>query len=220
MFPLVPVALNSILLVAIGMFIHRLTQRSYPHAPAAPPNPHATADPPASRRTGIQAQDIDAALIALGETFDIDRGDVERLVREVELHALIRSTHDVVCRDIMSKDVVKVARHAPAAEARRLLLDHNIRTLPVVDDGTLVGTVGLRDLMDQQGSAGDAASPARTASAETPAMALLPLLTDARTHAVVIIDEASHVIGLITQTDLLAAAARISAEGPPMATAP
>lgn len=221
MFPLVPVALNSILLVAIGLFIHRLTQRSYPHAAATPPNPHATADPPASRRTGIQAEDIDAALIALGETFDIDRRDVERLVREVELHALIRSTHDIVCRDIMSKDVVKVGRQAPAAEARRLLLDHNIRTLPVVDDdGKLLGTVGLRELMDQQSSAGDAASPARTAAAETPAMALLPLLTDARTHAVVIIDEASEVIGLITQTDLLAAAARISAERPPAATAP
>ncbi|TIM40210.1 MAG: CBS domain-containing protein, partial [Mesorhizobium sp.] len=47
-----------------------------------------------------------------------------------------------------------------------------------------------------------------TASASAPAMGLLPVLTDGRSHAVVIIDDNRRILGLITQTDLLAATAR------------
>jgi len=42
-------------------------------------------------------------------------------------------------------------------------------------------------------------------------MSLLPLLTDGRSHAVVIVDGERRILGLITQTDLLAAAARVQA---------
>ncbi|MBL8583145.1 MAG: HPP family protein [Rhizobiaceae bacterium] len=217
MFPLVPVALNSVLLVALGMFIHKLTQRNYPHLATPPVNAHATADPPAALRGGIDPQDVDAALAVLGETFDIDRADVERLVREVELQALVRSTRTITCTDIMSKDVISVGPDDSASQALRLLLDHNIRTLPVVDaDGKLLGTVGLRELVGAEGKIMSSVSPARTASPDAPAMSLLPLLTDGRSHAVVIVDEARSVIGLITQTDLLAAAARLpAAKGSP-----
>ncbi|TIO12692.1 MAG: CBS domain-containing protein, partial [Mesorhizobium sp.] len=56
-----------------------------------------------------------------------------------------------------------------------------------------------------------------TASPETPAMSLLPLLTDGRSHAAVIVDAGRHILGLITQTDLLAAAARAqAADRPPL----
>ncbi|TIL80826.1 MAG: hypothetical protein E5Y81_05680, partial [Mesorhizobium sp.] len=50
-----------------------------------------------------------------------------------------------------------------------------------------------------------------TASASAPAMGLLPVLTDGRSHAVVIVDDNQHILGLITQTDLLAATARAQA---------
>ncbi|TGU70398.1 CBS domain-containing protein, partial [Mesorhizobium sp. M1C.F.Ca.ET.144.01.1.1] len=52
-------------------------------------------------------------------------------------------------------------------------------------------------------------SKAGTASSDAPAMSLLPVLTDGRSHAVVIVDGERHILGLITQTDLLAAAARV-----------
>ncbi|HMG50301.1 MAG TPA: hypothetical protein VK597_06870, partial [Inquilinus sp.] len=51
-------------------------------------------------------------------------------------------------------------------------------------------------------------SAAATAAADDPAMALLPVLTDGRTHAVVIIDGDRRIQGRITQADLLAALAR------------
>ena len=50
-FPLIPVAINSLILVALGVLFHRLAGRQYPHRQAAAPiNLHKTADPTASLR--------------------------------------------------------------------------------------------------------------------------------------------------------------------------
>ena len=220
LFPFVPVALNSIMLVALGYGFHRLSRRTYPHRPAAAANAHGTADPPAVQRVGFQPEDIDTALGALDETFDIDRGDLERLLRQVELQAMVRSHRTLLCKDIMSRDVVSVPEHASADQARQQLLSHNIRTLPVIDvEARLVGAVGLRELTQISETVRDVMSNAGTASPDTPAMSLLPILTDGRSHAVVIVDSERHILGLITQTDLLAATARVQAAGKPPAEA-
>ena len=221
LFPFVPVALNSIVLVALGYGFHRLSRRSYPHLPApALKSTHGTIDPPAQERIGFRPEDIDAALGALHETFDIDRNDLERLLRQVELQATMRAHRTLLCKDIMSRDVISVDEYAPADQARLLLLDHNIRTLPVVDkDARLVGTVGLRELARADEAVGSVTSTASTAAAGSPAMALLPVLTDGRTHAVIIVDDDSRILGLITQTDLLAATARAQAADRPPAEA-
>lgn len=210
LFPLVPVALNSCVLVALGFAFHKLSWRSYPHLPAtAPANAHGTKDLPSSRRVGFNEQDIEAALINLDETFDIDRGDLSRLLRQVELESLLRSNGQILCRDIMSRDVIAIEEGGTSEEARGLLLKHHIRTLPVKDgDGRLVGTLGLRELAQASAAFGDHISPAAIASAEDKAMSLLPRLTDSHTHAVIIVDAELRILGLISQTDLLSAVAR------------
>ncbi|RWQ29967.1 MAG: HPP family protein [Mesorhizobium sp.] len=210
LFPFVPVALNSIVLVALGYGFHKLSRRTYPHVTvAAPKNSHGTIDPPAQERIGFRPEDIDAALGTLEETFDIDRNDLERLLRQVELQAMVRTHRTLLCRDIMSCHVISVDEHARADQARHLLLAHNIRTLPVVDsEARLVGAVGLRELAWASDTVKSVTKAVATVSASAPAMGLLPVLTDGRSHAVVIIDDNRRILGLITQTDLLAATAR------------
>lgn len=88
MFPLVPVALDALLLVLVGLAFHRLAGRSYPHRPPppfAPPVPGLAATP-----ATFELADVDAALAALHETFDVDRDDVVRLLEEVERQAALR----------------------------------------------------------------------------------------------------------------------------------
>jgi CBS domain-containing membrane protein len=51
-------------------------------------------------------------------------------------------------------------------------------------------------------------SDGATASSGDLAFALLPILTDGRTHAVIVVDADRQILGLITQTDLLTALAR------------
>jgi len=209
-FPFLPVALNSIVLVALGIGFHKLSRRTYPHVPQpAAVNIHQTRDEPAQMRVGIRPEDIDAAIAEMGETFDIAPDDLERLLRRVERQILLRSQGDLLCRDIMARDVVMASLDTTPEAARALLLDHNIRTLPVIDDDKrLIGTVGLRELATARDTIRDAISVASTAAPETPAISLAGLLSDGRAHAVIIVDAEKHVLGIVTQTDLVASLAR------------
>jgi acetoin utilization protein AcuB len=65
-------------------------------------------------------------------------------------------------RDSMTRDVVTLEPEASAAEAWRLCRQRNIRHLPVVDEGRLVGLVSDRDLRD--------ASPPRGSTGERDAL--------------------------------------------------
>jgi CBS domain-containing membrane protein len=77
-FALLPVALNSVTLVAAGLLFHRVTRRSYPHRAAAPV------------AAGLHAADIDAALADLHESFDIAPEDLDALLTRAEWHAARR----------------------------------------------------------------------------------------------------------------------------------
>ena len=107
----------------------------------------------------------------------------------------------------MSRDTITIGPDTTTGDALKLLLEHNIRTLPVVEDGArLLGTVGLRELIGAEGNVGMFLTTAATANPQSQALALSPVLSDGWTHAVVIVD-GGVVVGIITQTDLLAATA-------------
>ena len=82
-FAFAPVAINSIALVSIAMFFHRMTTHSYPHVPALTPEPRVP--------RAFHSSDIDAALEDMHESFDISREDIEVLLAHVERHALMKS---------------------------------------------------------------------------------------------------------------------------------
>ncbi|WP_107645322.1 HPP family protein [Methylobacterium sp. C1] len=211
LFPLFPVCVNSVILVTLGVAFHKLSGRSYPHAPVERPvNDHGTSDLPAALRVGFRDEDVDAALTAMNETLDIDRTDLDRLLRQVELQALVHAHRGLACEDVMSRDVVTIAEGATIEQATAVLLDRNIRTLPVVDgEGRLLGTVGLRELAKRGASrVADAVVGAKTAGRNDPAVGLVGTLTDGRTHAIVVVSVDRLILGVITQTDLLATLAR------------
>lgn len=82
MFALLPVAINAVLLVALGMLFHRLSGHSYPHRPAT----RAAVPAPAA----FHRDDVDRALADMGETFDISRDDLDLLLTRAEHHAGLR----------------------------------------------------------------------------------------------------------------------------------
>jgi CBS domain-containing membrane protein len=79
-FPLAPVALDAVLLVAVGWAFHRLSGHPYPH-------PHPAPSRGASAPVPLEVSDegLDAVLARVGETFDIDREDLRLLLAELEL---------------------------------------------------------------------------------------------------------------------------------------
>ncbi len=52
--------------------------------------------------------------------------------------------------EIMTPHVVSCSVGTPAGRAREIMASHNIRHLPVIDDGMVVGILSARDLMGQQ----------------------------------------------------------------------
>jgi len=215
LFALDPVLINAVLITLVGLGYHKLLKHNYPHKPIATPvNTHGTKDAVPGTRIGFRPVDIDQALADLGETFDIDRADLDRLLSRVELRALERSHGNLTCADIMSRDIIHVAPATAIDEARALLLERNLRMLPVVEPaGKVVGAVGLRELLRVGENVGAVMSPAWTTTAEKPAIDLIDPLTDGKTHAAVITDAHHHLVGVVTQTDLLATLGRVPVTG-------
>jgi CBS-domain-containing membrane protein len=83
-FAFAPVALNSLVLVAVAMAFHRAMGRSYPHRPAPPP-------PAIATPSRFDASDLDAALADMHDSFDVARADLEVLLAHAERHAATRT---------------------------------------------------------------------------------------------------------------------------------
>lgn len=79
-FALAPVCLNSALLVLLAWVFHKVSTHSYPHKAAT-----ASAAP-----TSFRSEDVDAAIAQMGDAFDINRADLDRLLLQVELNARAR----------------------------------------------------------------------------------------------------------------------------------
>ncbi|KQN08124.1 HPP family protein [Sphingomonas aurantiaca] len=93
-FPLVPVGVNSLILILAGIAFHRVSGHSYPHR-AVPVVGHKLA---ASELSIPHPLDIDLALADLGETFDVSREDLDLLFRRVEFHAASRAASGILDR--------------------------------------------------------------------------------------------------------------------------
>lgn len=73
----------------------------------------------------------------------------EHLLGVLSLHALVLSKPDAHVRSLMFKDVIKVSADADQEVAARLLTDHNLLALPVVDDDNhLLGIITQDDVAD------------------------------------------------------------------------
>lgn len=88
-FAFAPVGINSIALVSLGMFFHRMSGRSYPHVPPLAAQDRAVVN----RVAGFHPEDIDRALADMDESFDISRADLELLLAQAEIHAKTRQAY-------------------------------------------------------------------------------------------------------------------------------
>jgi len=130
----------------------------------------------------------------------------------------------MLIQDWMARDVLTVDENTSLMRATRIMKENNIRRLPVVAHGKVVGIVTDRDVKD--------ASPSKTASLDihelyyllsemkvkdvmTPnpltlqgndslEMAALIMLED-KISGIPVVDDSGHLIGLLSETDVLRA---------------
>ncbi|WP_411828777.1 HPP family protein [Paraburkholderia caribensis] len=224
-FVLEPILIQSAALLGAALVYHAVTGHRYPHATrAAPTVPQAPASGNSITRT-----DLEAVLNRRGELLDIDPDDLEALFRETQLQAYARTFSELACRDVMSAPVVSVTPDSTLRAAADLLQRHSIKALPVVDKRQHVaGIVTRADLASKPKSADlrlmealsarlfkrDAThgklvstvmtTHVRTVSTSTPIVELVPLFADDGHHHIPVIDLHDRLVGIITQSDLIA----------------
>ncbi len=218
-FVLWPVAANSLVMFSLALLFNTALRRGYPYRPA-PAARHGTNDPPPNQRAGFTEEDLARSLEEHAEFIDVNPHDLKSILATAELHAWQRKHGALRCEDIMSRDVVGVQPETPLQEARRLLHRHRFNALPVVtEDNTLAGIVSMRDLLPNpdtnleqaetwyaQNSVSDVMTLAvRSARPEQSIAELVPLFAGDGLHHVPVIDENNKVLGMLTQTDLVAA---------------
>jgi CBS domain-containing membrane protein len=224
-FVLEPILIQSAALLGAALVYHAVTGHRYPHAVrAAPSVPQA----PASGNS-ITRADLEAVLNRRGELLDIDPEDLETLFRETQLQAYARTFSELSCRDVMSAPVVSITPDTTLRAAADLLQRHSIKALPVVDKRQHVaGIVTRADLANKPKSADlrlmealsarlfkrDATrgrlvstvmtTHVRTVSTSTPIVELVPLFADDGHHHIPVVDSHDRLVGIITQSDLIA----------------
>lgn len=226
-FALFPVAVNSVLLVFMGVVYNSLSGRRYPHG-------QQTTAPLASAAGRFSANDLDAALAHYNQVLDVSRDDLEDLLHYAELAAYQRNLGGLRCADIMSTSPLSVVFGTHLDDAWTLMREHRIKALPVIDLGRrIIGIVTVADFMRQadvstvtsigknlraavkRSGSLTADKPevvgqimtrsVRVMSAQRHVIELVPLFSEDGHHHIPIIDDEQRLVGIITQTDLVRA---------------
>ncbi len=207
-FVLFPVLVNSLLLVGIAWAYHRLTRRT----PVTPPAPVVQRDDEAAALSA----DLDAVLARYNRVLDIRREDLEALLHDTGLRAYQRKLADTRCSDIMSKPPITVGIGTTLDEATALFGKRRIKALPVVDaGGAVVGILTPADLL--RAPPGTASVGAvmtrrvRVANSDRHLSELIPLFAGSGHHHLPIVDAGGCLVGVLTQSDVVAALCRLDA---------
>ena len=229
-FALWPVAVNSACMLLTALAFNNLSRRRYPHRPPLPtPQPHGTVDRPPSERIGITHEDFDAVLKEHSEQLDVTVEDLEELLYAVERRAYRRRFGEIRCGDMMSRDLLTVTPRLPLGEAWEMLVGHSIKALPVVEDGRrLVGILSLHDFLVSRATPSEAAAGQAdahpqivadlmsahvvTVRPEQPIVDTVPLFSDVGLHHLPVVNAEHEVVGMLTQSDLVAALFRARIE--------
>ncbi len=234
-FVLTPVALNSLLLLLTALFFNNATGRRYPHVTQPDrTSKHNTADVAPTERIGITPGDLDTVLTRYNQVLDISRADLESIMLQTEMQAYRRRMGEVKCSSIMSKDVVTVEFGTELAEAWAQFQSHDLTALPVIDRGRrVIGIITKEDFLRHaeielhEGLGQRLTNLLRpsqlthtekhevvgqimtkevyTADAHQSIVDLVPLMSDSEVHQMPVIDGQGRLVGMISQTDMIAA---------------
>ncbi len=88
-------------------------------------------------------RDHDIGLVAV-----VDGGDLKGVVtdRDIVIKGVAGGMHDAPVATVLSSNVISLGLEDDADDAEKRMSEHNVRRLPVVDRGQVVGMVSVGDL--------------------------------------------------------------------------
>ncbi len=234
-FALLPVALNSALMVGAALLFNNLSGKRYPHAQGSKmENPHATGDVAPGARLGFQREDLDEVLAHYGQVLDVSRDDLEDIIVATEAHAYTRRFGVVTCGAIMSTHALTAEFSTELGHAWRTMRYHQVHAIPVLNRARrVIGIVSQGDFLrysdlDDFRTLGARlrqliartrhthsnkpevvgqimSTEVRCASVDTPIVELVPLMANSGLHHIPVLDAERRFAGMVTQSDVIAA---------------
>lgn len=225
-----PVGANSVLLLGVALLFNRGVGRSYPHRPQAVAAGDAATGAPTPSRASFSTADLDAVLAERDALLEVDKRDLEAILRQAELRAWRRRTGQATCAAVMVRNVTAISPDAPVGEALALLRGHRIKTLPVTDErARVVGIVTQTDLLEKavesrpdkrldtyrrrlsivrgRPEPGSVAAimtvPATTVASDTPLADVLWLMGRTGLSHLPVVDTDEKLSGIVAQSDLV-----------------
>jgi len=212
-----------------------LPGRRYPaRAVPVRDNIHKHKDPGSLDRLGINQSDVHNALKQMNTFLDVSEADLNTVYKMAGMQAYRRKMGEITCADIMSSDIVTADYDTELEEAWAQLRLHKIKAIPVVDRAQrVIGIISLVDFLKRAnlktyetfedklvkfikrtpGMAADKpeavghimAAPAYTAKETMHIVELVPLLSERGLHHLPIVNAERRLVGMVTQSDLIAA---------------
>ena len=127
-----------------AVIYNSLPGKPYPHRPKA----LIDSSPLQQRDRKIEDEEIDAVLERYNQVLDISKDDLANLISQVEHGAYQKKLQSMLCKNIMTTDVVYVIMDSPLDQAWNLLRKRHVKALPVIDGARRVlGIITLEDFL-------------------------------------------------------------------------
>jgi CBS domain-containing membrane protein len=164
----------------------------------------------------------------------VSRDDLEHILFETEMQAYGRRFGVITCGEIMSKDAITLDPDTPLAEAWRLMRRHHLHALPVLGrERRVAGILAQSDFLQHAGldkyrTGGERlrelagmvfgypserpevvgqvmTTRVTTVRSAEPIAELVPMMANSGLHHIPVVDGAGVFVGIVSQSDLLAA---------------
>ncbi len=234
-FVLAPVGLNALLILLMALMLNNISGHRYPaQAFRGKDKKHQHSDPKPLDRIGIDEGDLRQALRDMDVYLDVSEADLNQVYSRAGMHAYRRKMGEITCGDIMSRDITSVEFGTELEEAWALLRFHKVGAIPVLDPARrVIGIISLVDFLKRAnlktyetfedklikfirrtpGLTSEKpevvgqimASPVYTAQEGMHILELVPMLSDHGLHHIPIVNDERRLVGMVTQSDLIAA---------------
>lgn len=182
--------------------------------------------------TSLEEEDLRAALREIKTYVDVTEEDLMRIYEIALRHAQLRIAAKVSVKEVMSTRVVAVKKDADLHEAARLLSEHRISGMPVVDDDNrVIGVISeadlllltgmkkdhtfrdiVRNIMGEAGRAKTVTGNLVKDSMSTPALTIGPdedvrivatILDERRIKRLPVVDAEGILVGIVSRADIV-----------------
>ncbi len=234
---LTPVLINVLVMLAWALLINNLLpNRYYPNTLKRLKEAAADAvgTDRVEARLSIDKDDLEFALREMNEYVDVSREDLSRIFNLSATHARRRRMGEILCGEIMTREVVSAAYGDKVEDIWKLMWRHKIRSVPIIDSRRhVIGIVTIADFLNQvksedgrpltkrlrafiEPSSGNTTdkpeyaghvmtTPVITVREDQHILDLFPIFYEKGVHHLPVVDSEERLTGMLTPKNLLAA---------------